>query len=204
YDRVDRIPNAERLEAFASGQTGFPFVDACMRCLRDTGWMNFRMRAMLQAFASYHLWLPWRDSGLVLARLFTDYEPGIHWSQVQMQSGTTGINTVRIYNPVKQGLDQDPDGSFTRRWVPELAEVSDAELQEPWKFGEISAYPPRIVDHVAAAREAKEKVYAQRRGAEFRAEAQAIQSRHGSRRSGMRNRGTREDGRQMAFDLGKS
>ncbi|MEO1422043.1 MAG: deoxyribodipyrimidine photo-lyase [Pseudomonadota bacterium] len=205
YDRVDRIPSAERLDAFASGQTGFPFVDACMRSLRATGWMNFRMRAMLQAFASYHLWLPWRDSGLVLARLFTDYEPGIHWSQVQMQSGTTGINTVRIYNPVKQGKDQDPDGSFTRRWVPELAAVPDEQLQEPWKFGEISAYPPRIVDHVVAAREAKEKVYAQRRGADFRAEAQQIQSRHGSRRSGIRNRGQqRNDGRQMALDLDQS
>jgi len=72
------------------------FVDACMRALIQTGWINFRMRAMLVSFSSYHLWLHWREPGLHLARVFTDYEPGIHWSQVQMQSGTTGINTLRI------------------------------------------------------------------------------------------------------------
>ncbi len=89
---------------------GYPFLDACMRSLRATGWLNFRMRAMVMSFASYNLWLPWRATGLHLARMFTDYEPGIHWSQVQMQSGTTGINTIRIYNVVKQGYDQDPRG----------------------------------------------------------------------------------------------
>ncbi|MEM6852227.1 MAG: FAD-binding domain-containing protein, partial [Pseudomonadota bacterium] len=116
-------PSAAVLNAWAEGETGLPFVDACMRSLKATGWMNFRMRAMLMAVASYHLWLPWRASGERLARLFTDYEPGIHWPQTQMQSGTTGINTIRIYNPVKQGKDQDPAGAFTRRWLPELGEV---------------------------------------------------------------------------------
>jgi len=89
---------------------------------------------MVTAVASYHLWLDWRTHGPVLAGMFTDYEPGIHWSQVQMQSGTTGMNTVRVYNPVKQGQDQDPDGVFTRRWCPELADVPDAHLQEPWRW----------------------------------------------------------------------
>jgi ATP-dependent Clp protease ATP-binding subunit ClpB len=98
--------------AWAAGRTGFPFVDACMRSLASTGWINFRMRAMLVAFASYQLWLHWRETGLHLARLFTDYEPGIHWPQMQMQSGTTGTNTVRIYNPVKQSTDQDPEGKY--------------------------------------------------------------------------------------------
>ena len=62
---------------------------------------------------------------------FTDYEPGIHWSQMQMQSGTTGINTIRIYNPVKQGQDQDPETKFVRRWIPELGAVPADFLHQP-------------------------------------------------------------------------
>ncbi|MEO1602333.1 MAG: deoxyribodipyrimidine photo-lyase [Pseudomonadota bacterium] len=196
YDGVRPTTDRTRLEAWATGQTGLPFVDACMRSLRATGWLNFRMRAMVMATASYHLWLDWREPGLTLARLFTDYEPGIHWSQVQMQSGTTGINTVRIYNPVKQGHDQDPTGVFTRRWVPELAEIPDKHLQEPWKAeaaGRVLGrlYPEPIVDHLAAAKEARERIWAVRRGDAFRAEASAIQTRHGSRKSGIPNRGRR-------------
>ncbi|WP_223428382.1 FAD-binding domain-containing protein [Tateyamaria pelophila] len=108
-----RTPDPVRLAAWQAGETGLPFVDACMRYLNATGWLNFRMRSMVMAVAFYHLWLDWRGTGLHLARQFTDFEPGIHWPQVQMQSGTTGMNTVRIYNPVKQGRDQDPDGRFT-------------------------------------------------------------------------------------------
>ena len=89
---------------------------------------------MLMSFASYHLWLPWRDSGLHLARLFVDYEPGIHWSQCQMQSGSTAINTVRVYNPIKQGQDHDLKGEFIRTWLPELRMVPDVYVHEPWKL----------------------------------------------------------------------
>lgn len=197
YDGIrPSAPDAERLGAWERGETGLPFVDACMRSLRAVGWLNFRMRAMVMAVASYHLWLDWRAPGLALARLFTDYEPGIHWSQVQMQSGTTGINAIRIYNPVKQGHDQDPAGLFTRRWVPELAAIPDRFLQEPWKAENAAqvlgrTYPNRIVDHLAAAREARDRIWAVRRGGAFRAEAAAIQSRHGSRRPGGASRGPR-------------
>ena len=197
YDGVrPATPDPERLAAWATGQTGLPFVDACMRYLRAGGWLNFRMRAMVMATASYHLWLDWRAPGLELARLFTDYEPGIHWSQVQMQSGVTGINTVRIYNPVKQGHDQDPQGVFTRRWVPELESIADEFLQEPWKAPNArdvigKGYPERIVDHFAAAREAKQRIWAVRRGDAYREEASRIQAKHGSRKSGIPNRGQR-------------
>ena len=182
------MPDRQRLAAWAAGETGLPFVDACMRSLAATGWLNFRMRAMLAAVASYHLWLPWRDSGAVLARRFTDYEPGIHWPQMQMQSGTTGVNTVRIYNPVKQGHDQDPAGAFTRRWLPELAEVPDRFLQEPWQWEGAAdllgrRYPFPIVDHLHAARLARERIWAVRRGPAFREHADAIQAKHGSRRT---------------------
>nr|WP_263618955.1 FAD-binding domain-containing protein [Ruegeria profundi] len=189
-------PDQDKLDAWAKGETGLPFLDACMRYLRATGWLNFRMRSMVMATASYHLWLDWRAPGLHLARNFTDYEPGIHWSQVQMQSGTTGINAVRIYNPVKQGHDQDPTGRFTRKWVPELAAIPDRFLQEPWKAENAAdvlgkAYPEPIVDHIAAARAAREAIWAVRKGEGFRAEAAAIVSKHASRKSGTRNRGGR-------------
>ena len=175
-----------RRAAWERGETGIPFVDACMRSLIATGWLNFRMRSMLMAVASYHLWLDWRATGPHLARMFTDYEPGIHWSQVQMQSGTTGMNTVRIYNPVKQGKDQDPQGIFTRRWCPELAAVLDRHLQEPWLWEGAGtlAYPPPIVDVARAARDARDRIWAVRRGAAFRAEAAQVIERHASRKDG--------------------
>ena len=151
--------NQDYFEAWCHGQTGYPMVDACMRALHQTGWINFRMRAMLVSFASYHLWLHWREPALYLARLFIDYEPGIHYSQIQMQSGVTGINTVRIYSPIKQVIDQDPQGLFIRRYVPELAEVPEKHLAEPHKMTAMEQtlfrcrigkdYPEPIVDPVS-------------------------------------------------------
>lgn len=180
--------DAERLAAWSEGATGYPFIDACMRALNQHGWLNFRMRAMLMSFASYHLWLPWRETGLALARKFVDYEPGIHWPQVQMQSGVTGINAMRVYNPVKQGFDHDGDGRFVRLYVPELASAPDAFVHEPWRWDGASSlvYPPRIVDHVEAARAAREALYAVRKQQRHREEARAIVEKHGSRKSGVR------------------
>jgi len=188
-DLRPRDPDPVRLAAWTNGETGLPFVDACMRFLQHTGWLNFRMRSMVTAIASYHLWLDWRATGPVLARLFTDYEPGIHWSQIQMQSGTTGMNTIRIYNPIKQGHDQDPAGTFTRRWVPELADVPDAHLQEPWKWDGADrllgrAYPAPIVDVAKSAKYARDAVWGVRRGAGFGDTAKAIVHKHASRKDG--------------------
>ncbi len=202
-----------RLAAWEAGETGFPFVDACLRALHATGWMNFRMRSMLTAFAAYHLWLDWRRFGPPLARWFTDYEPGIHWSQLQMQSGVTGINTTRVYNPVKQSLEQDPEGVFIRRWIPELAGVPRARLHAPWTMTAAEqraagcvlgrAYPERIVDHAAAARAAKARVHAVRRGEAFAAEKAAILSKHASRKPGRDGvpRRRAPDPRQASFEF---
>jgi deoxyribodipyrimidine photo-lyase len=216
YDGLrEQAPDAARLDAWWAGQTGYPMVDACMRALHAGGWINFRMRAMLVSFAAHHLWLHWRGFAPYLARQFIDFEPGIHYSQVQMQSGTTGINTVRIYSPIKQALDQDPQGIFIRRYVPELAAVPveylaqphtmPADLQQRTGVRIGHSYPAPIVDHATAYRAARERIAAVRRTTGARAEAERVQSRHGSRRSGLpqtargaaRRTGGRRDSAQL-------
>ncbi|MEM7616654.1 MAG: FAD-binding domain-containing protein, partial [Pseudomonadota bacterium] len=153
-----------------------------------------------------HLWLDWRRPGEHLARLFTDYEAGIHWPQVQMQSGTTGINTVRIYNPVKQGKDQDPTGAFTRQWVPELRDIPTPMLQEPWRADAApdvlgKTYPFPIVDHLEAAKAARQRVWGVRSNAAFRSKADAIQDKHGSRKSRIPMRGRKPKAAASQLDL---
>ncbi len=181
------LPDPERYAAWAEGRTGFPMIDACMRALRQTGWLNFRMRAMLVSFASYQLWMPWQSTARFLARRFVDYDPGIHFPQVQMQSGTTAINTIRIYNPSKQLEDQDPTGAFVRQWVPELEGVPLAHLSDPHatplllRPSGLEAYPHPIVDNVVATRFARERIFAARASARARGEAATILQRHGSR-----------------------
>lgn len=176
-------PDIEKLTAWQTGQTGYPLVDACMRSLNTTGWLTFRMRAMVMSFAAYHLWLDWRAPALHLARQFLDYEPGIHYSQCQMQSGTTGINAVRIYNPIKQGKDHDPDGVFIRTWVPELAHLKAPLIHTPWVApDEAPAYPAPIVDETEARKTAAAHVYNLRKSQDHKDHANAVFQKHGSRR----------------------
>jgi deoxyribodipyrimidine photo-lyase len=179
-------------DALKRAQTGWPLVDACIRMLNETGWLNFRMRAMLVSVAAYPLWLHWRPVGLWLAQQFLDYEPGIHWSQLQMQSGTTGINTTRVYNPVKQAQDQDPDGVFVRHWLPAMRRVPDTWLFEPWKMpASVQAacgvtvgkdIPMPIVDLTLATRRAKDRLHARRKQPDVRAAKAAVIEKHASRR----------------------
>lgn len=176
--------NPDYFAAWKAGKTGYPMVDACMRALTATGWLNFRMRAMLMSFASYHLWLHWRESAIHLATLFTDYEPGIHYSQAQMQSGTTGMNSIRIYNPIKQGLDHDPDGRFIRKWIPELANMPQEFIHAPWKApSQMSGYPMPIVDETIARKAAASILYGLRKNFEYKETTRKIVKKHGSRKS---------------------
>ncbi len=205
-------PDPQRLQAWCEGRTGYPLVDACMRSLQATGWLNFRMRALLMSFASYLLHLHWLQPGRYLARLFTDYEPGIHWSQVQMQSGTTGINAWRIYNPLRQSLAHDPHGHFIRRWVPELRRVPQAWIHEPWKMPRDlqvqhacligDDYPAPLIDHQQAARQARRALreHLSTHMTQAREERQQIRQRHASRRRPSRAGQLRDD-RQLQLDL---
>lgn len=178
--------NALHFDALRVGRSGWPLVDASVRMLEATGWINFRMRAMLVSVAAYPLWLHWREVGKWLASRFLDYEPGIHWSQMQMQSGTTGINAMRVYNPIKQARDQDPAGVFVRRWLEHMRDLPRAWLFEPWlapiELRNRLAIPEPLVDLAHATRVAKARIHALRSDPEVIQEARSVVRRHASTR----------------------
>jgi deoxyribodipyrimidine photo-lyase len=190
--------NQEYFEALKAGRTGWPMVDACVVMLRETGWLNFRMRAMLVSVAAYPLWLHWRPVGEWLATQFLDYEPGIHWSQHQMQSGTTGINATRVYNPIKQAQDQDPKGEFVRHWLPYMKSVPDTWLFQPWlmtrgvqeniglKVGQ--EIPAAVVDLTLALKHSKDRLHARRQNEQVKSLKQAVLDKHVSKQSNFRSR----------------
>src|SRR5581483_5792008 len=163
----------ERLDAWQQGLTGYPIVDAGMRQLERTGWMHNRSRLIVGSFLTKDLHLDWRAGERWFARLLLDGEPAQNngnWQWIASVGTDPAPVNRRLYNPTLQATRFDPDGSYIRRWIPELQDVPTERLFEPWQMTESEQreascrigrdYPPPIVDHAVERRRALERYVA--------------------------------------------
>jgi deoxyribodipyrimidine photo-lyase len=159
YEELEYPGTKEDFDRWCDGQTGYPIVDAAMRCLRETGYMHNRLRMVAASFLTKDLLVDYRWGEAHFARLLLDFELASNNGGWQWAAGTGADPQpyFRIFNPMLQSKKFDPDGAFIRRWVPELSELEGAALHEPWLAPamELAAagvelgksYPAPIVDH---------------------------------------------------------
>lgn len=190
FQKLKKDITEEYQDAWKTGRTGFPLIDACMRCLNETGYLNFRMRALIVSFFTHNLWQPWQDASKHLSQMFLDFEPGIHFPQLQMQAGETGINMLRIYNPIKNSLEHDPEANFIKKWVPELKNLEVPFAHQPFLMTELDQafynfklgidYPYPIVDIKETRKKASDTLWKMKKDNFVKTERQRILKKHTS------------------------
>ena len=168
------------LEAWQDGRTGYPIVDAAMRHLRSAGWLPNRARMIVASFLTKDLLIDWRAGERHFMTHLVDGDPASNLGGWQWAAsiGTDSRPFVRVFNPVTQAKRFDPDGVYIRTWLPELARVPTARIQEPWTMSEAEQdaaacrigvdYPAPIVDHAAARERALARYAAAAAGATTR------------------------------------
>jgi deoxyribodipyrimidine photo-lyase len=140
-----------RLEAWKTGRTGYPMVDAGMRQLLSDGWVHNRVRMIVASFLVKDLHLEWQRGAEWFEHWLTDFDPAsnAHGWQWTAGCGTDASPYYRVFNPILQGLKFDPNGDYVRKYVPELRHIEGVAVHEPWLLvdGLANGYPAPIVDH---------------------------------------------------------
>lgn len=188
YNGIRLRHNETLYQTWANGQTGIPIVDAAMRCVIQTGYLPFDLRAMLISVLTHHFWLDWRRGATHLAQQFLDFEPGIHFLQCQIQATCTGFHKIQVCDPIKMSIAQDPQGFFIKQWLPELAVLPTPLCHEPWRISALEQswygfvpnehYRIPLIDLVKTKKYAEEQLQKIKSRPITQTEAQRLMKKH--------------------------